>query len=201
MKAKYRAAGHLHKLFSNYSLELQRRAMKRWDKNYYRDLLIPVAKRLEYIGYGMIKSFLNRLRIRILEIKVASNNSMWKWKVANIERRLHTILRVRTLKNFSVFKLIEAVGWIEFNNQRAFLVHLQRIQNRYFADKQKELDLKNSEIKAAMSGLQERISKAKKSKKAMDKTNLTMKVMKFGGMMKKFVDRSKSRAFNTIKSF
>jgi hypothetical protein len=105
---------------------VQKKFLRRWDKNYFYRILLPIANKLELAGYRKLKGFLNRLRMRIIEIKISSNNSMWRWKVANTERKLYAVLRTRTMKTFGVFKFVEAIGWVKFNRLRAFMIRLQR---------------------------------------------------------------------------
>lgn len=106
IRAKYRAAGHLYEYFNAYKQALLKRALKLWRPGYFRHALMPIAKKLEMTGYRLMKGTINRVRINIIQMKISSNNSMWRWKVANTERKLYNTLREKTLHVFGVFKIM-----------------------------------------------------------------------------------------------
>jgi hypothetical protein len=63
----------MYALFCTLRLKYLRLSWKWWDKDYLYKILQPLVNRLEVIGFKTSKSYMARLRLRVIEKRLASN--------------------------------------------------------------------------------------------------------------------------------
>ena len=171
-----------------------------WKPGYLNHVLAPIAKKLEMSGYRLLKGCISRIRIQIIQMKIASNNSMWRWKVANTERKLYNTLRIKTLQVFGVFKIMQIRNWISFSNQRAFFIRSFRKSTRKMQKHTKKIKNENRQLKSSKLSLQSQIDEAAQNKQFTQSKLQMLKSLRFTTILAKYTEKLRIKGFAEIKT-